>query len=118
MIVIHWKILLKVSSDDTAVSKAINVFAIWLHLSKSFLVVRFDYSFLCRFLFFVFVIYNQFKKAFAVEPILKYFIKTRRSKSFIRSMTLASCIIHTFKVVSCFNFNFLTCPCIAYYTFT
>ena len=51
-----------------------------LSLSRSFLVVRFDYSSLCRCLFFVLVIYNQFKKAFTVEPILKYFMKAWCSK--------------------------------------
>ena len=81
MIVIHLKLLLKVSSDDAAVPKAINILAIWMSLSNSFLVVRFDYSSLCTFLFFVLiyivlVIYNQFKKASALEPILKYFMKT------------------------------------------
>ena len=76
MIVIHLKLLLKVSSEDAAVPKAINILAIWMSLSNSFLVVRFDYSSLCRFLFFVLVIYNQFKKASALEPILKYFMKT------------------------------------------
>ena len=73
MIVIHRKLLVKVSSDAAAVPKAINVLAIWCW---SFLVVRFDYSSLCGFLLFVLVIYNQFKKASAVEPILKYFMKT------------------------------------------
>ena len=113
MIVIHLKLLLKVSSEDAAVPKAINILAIWMSLSNSFLVVRFDYSSLCRFLFFVLVIYivlviyNQFKKASALEPILKYFMKTWRSKSFIRNMTLASCIIHIFKVVSVSSYDWI-----------
>ena len=29
MVIIHWKLLLKVSSDDAAVPKAINVLFVW-----------------------------------------------------------------------------------------
>ena len=69
-------------------------------LLKYFMKSWLDYSSLCRFLFFALVIYNKFKNVSAREPILKYFMKSWRSKSFVRSMTLVSCIIHILRVVS------------------
>ena len=102
MIVLHRKLLLKVSSDDAAAPKAINVVAIWCWVWVShFLLLDLITLLHVDFCFFVLVIYNQFKKASVVEPILKSFMKTWRSKSFIRMcIIMASCIIYIFKVVS------------------
>ena len=47
----------------------------------------------------------QFKKAFTVELILKYFMKKWCSKSFILRMMLPLCIIHKFKNASVSSYN-------------
>ena len=101
MMVIHRKLFLKVSSDDAAVPEAINVLAIWCWVWVSyFLLLDLIILLYVDFCFLYLLFITSSKKSSAVEQILKYFRKTWRSKSFINRMTLASCIIYIFKVVS------------------
>ena len=113
MIVIHRKLLLKVSSGDVAVLSAINVLAIWCWVWVShFLLLDLITLLYVDFCFLYLLFITSSKKLLQWNQFWNILMKTWR-KSFIRRITLASCIIHIFKVVSVSSydsyFNFLTC---------
>ena len=107
MIVLHRKLLLKVSSDDAAAPKAINVVAFWcwVWLSHFLLLdlITFLYVDFC-FLYLLFITsskkllqWNQFWNILWKHDVV--------SRSYVACIIMASCIIHIFKVVSVSSYD-------------
>ena len=107
MIVIHRKLLLKVSSGDVAVLSAINVLAIWcwVWVSHSLLLdlITLLYVDFC-FLYLLFITsskkllqWNQFWNILWKHDVV--------SRSYVACIIMASCIIHIFKVVSVSSYD-------------
>ena len=107
MIVLHRKLLLKVSSDDAAAPKAINVVAFWcwVWLSHFLLLdwITFLYVDIC-FLYLLFITsskkllqWNQFWNILWKHDVV--------SRSYVACIIMASCIIHIFKVVSVSSYD-------------
>ena len=107
MIVIHRKLLLKVSSGDVAVLSAINVLAIWCWVWVShFLLldlITLLYVDFC-FLYLLFITsskkllqWNQFWNILWKHDVV--------SRSYVACIIMASCIIHIFKVVSASSYD-------------
>ena len=107
MIVLHRKLLLKVSSDDAAAPKAINVVAfwcwVWLNHFLLLDLITFLYVDFC-FLYLLFITsskkllqWNQFWNILWKHDVV--------SRSYVACIIMASCIIHIFKVVSVSSYD-------------